>query len=331
MTNLRRIIGKYNAITIIFSLFFSFVFCNCSAEDVYSQSISVYADTVRPHYYTPQIPQSFTVFDEQVDLTNYYLRERFDRELMSFCYWHSQVLLIIKRANKFFPVIEPILKEEGVPDDFKYLAVIESSLDQRALSPAKAAGIWQILATTGQENGLIVNEDVDERYNLEKATVVACRYLRRTYELTGSWTLAAASYNSGRARVLKQMEVQQTDNYYDMLFGEETNRYVFRIMMAKFVMEHPQDFGFILKKEDLYRKVEMDKIRVDTTINNLTSFAKGHGISYMLLKDANPWLRTNKMVNKERKEFFIDMPKCESLGYDAEKIQVSNENWIINP
>lgn len=330
MMILRKMVGKCSIISFLCVLFASF-FCDCSAEELYSQSSFVYADSVRPHYYTPQVPQSFLIFGEHVDLTNYYLRERFDRELMSFCYWHSQVLLIIKRANKFFPIIEPILKEEGVPEDFKYLAVIESNLDQRALSAAKAAGMWQILATTGQENGLIVNEDVDERYNLEKATVVACRYLKRTYELTGSWALAAASYNSGRARVLRQMEVQQTNDYFDMLFGEETNRYVFRIMMAKFVMEHPQDFGFLLKKEDLYRKVETEKVRVDTTINNLTSFAKDYGISYMLLKDANPWLRSNKLSNKERKEFFIAMPKCESLRYDAEKIQVFDENWVVNP
>lgn len=307
------------------------LFLNCTNAEENKYPVKVFEDSLMHYNFAPQIPDSFTIFGETVDLTNYYMRERFDRELTSFSYWHSQMFLVIKRANKFFPIIEPILEREGVPDDFKYLALIESNLDQRALSPAKAAGMWQILATTGQESGLIVNDDVDERYNLEKATIIACQYLKRTYELTQSWALAAASYNSGRARVLKQMEVQQTNNYFDMLFGEETNRYVFRIMMAKFVMENPQNFGFMLKKEDLYYMVDADVVRVDSTINNLTDFAKGYGISYQLLKDANPWLRTNKLTNKNQTEFFIRIPKKEDLHYSKERIKVHNKNWIINP
>lgn len=305
--------------------------CNCTNAEEKKIPVKVFEDSLMQVNFAPQIPDSFAIFGEKVDLTNYYMRERFDRELTSFSYWHSQIFLIIKRANKFFPIIEPILKREGVPDDFKYLALIESNLDQRALSPAKAAGLWQILATTGQESGLIVNDDVDERYNIEKATVVACQYLKRTYELTQSWTLAAASYNSGRARVLKQMEVQQTNNYFDMLFGEETNRYVFRIMMAKYVMENPQQFGFMLKKEDLYYMVDADVVRVDTTIDNLTDFAKNYGISYQLLKDANPWLRTNKITNKNQTEFFIRIPKTDDLHFSKDKIKVHNNNWIVNP
>ena len=307
------------------------VLCDCSKAVESKDSVKIYEDSLMQVNYTPQIPKSFCIFGENVDLSNYYLRERFDRELMSFSYWHSQVFLIIKRANKFFPIIEPILKREGVPDDFKYLALIESNLDQRALSPAKAAGIWQILATTGQESGLMVNDDVDERYNLEKATVVACQYLKRTYELTQSWALAAASYNSGRARVLKQMEVQQTNDYFDMLFGEETNRYVFRIMMAKYVMENPQQFGFMMKKEDLYYMVESDVVKVDSTIENLTDFAKSYGITYQLLKDANPWLRSNRILNKEGREYFIKIPKVDDLRYSPESIKVHDKRWIINP
>ncbi len=304
--------------------------CECSAEEQAVKAI-VFEDSIIPAHYTPKIPKRISIFGGEVDLTNYYARERFDRELMSYTYWHSHVFLIIKRANKYFPIIEPILKEEGVPDDFKYLAVVESSLDQRAISPAKAAGMWQILATTAQESGLTVNEDVDERYNLQKATRVACQYLKRTYELTQSWALAAASYNSGRARVLKQMEVQQCNDYFEMLFGEETNRYVFRIMVAKYVMENAQQFGFLLKKEDLYTNVEAETVSVDSTIQNLTDFAKSYGINYQILKDANPWLRTNKLMNAAKKEFLIRIPKIDALKIDEEKIKVHNENWVVNP
>ena len=307
------------------------VFSTCVAGEEPKKEMKIFEDSVIHLNYAPKIPHSFTIFGEEVDLTNYYLRERFDRELLSFSYWHSQVLLIIKRANKFFPIIEPILKENGVPDDFKYLALIESNLDQRALSPSKAAGIWQLLEATAIESGLVVNEDVDERYNVEKATVAACQYLKRTYELTNSWVLAAASYNSGRARVLRQMNVQKTNNYFDMLFGEETNRYVFRIMLAKYVMENPRDFGFYLKKEDLYYAVETYAVEVDSMVGDLTDFAKSYGINYQLLKDANPWLRTNKITNKEKKQYSIKIPKKDKLSFSLNDLKVHNSNWIINP
>lgn len=282
-------------------------------------------------YHAPKIPENLSFCGERIDLSNYYLREKFDRELLSFSYWHSQVFLFIKRANKFFPIIEPILKEYGVPDDFKYLALIESNLDQRAQSPAKAVGIWQIMPATGKEAGLVINDDIDERYNLEKATRIACSMLKHTHDVTGSWTLAGAAYNTGHARVVRQMEVQQTNNYFDMLFSEETNRYVFRIVMAKYLMEDPQRLGFFLTREDLYYPVEMDVVKVDTTIENLTDFAKERGINYQLLKDANPWLRSNKLPNKEQKEFFIKIPKKESLKFDPENGKVHNPNWVTNP
>lgn len=304
---------------------------NCTAEESTANNSNYYIDNTLPtNYCPPQIPKNAELFGEKIDLENYYLRERFDRELLSFSYWHSNIFLLIKRANKFFPIIEPILKANGVPDDFKYLALIESSLDQRAISPAKAAGIWQILPTTGKEAGLVINEDVDERYNLEKSTVVACDFLKRTYELTNSWCLAAASYNTGRARVLRQIEQQQTNNYFEMLFGEETNRYVFRILMAKFIMENPKQFGFLLKKSDLYSQIDCNVVKVDSTIANLTDFAKSYNINYQLLKDSNPWLRTNKLKNNEKKEYFIRIPKKDALKFDENKIKVHNINWVID-
>ncbi len=301
--------------------------CECAAETP--------AETSLPQsemsYHAPKIPADLNFCGERIDLSNYYLREKFDRELLSFSYWHSQVFLFIKRANKFFPIIEPILKEKGIPDDFKYLALIESNLDQRAQSPAKAVGIWQIMPGTGKDAGLIVNDDIDERYNLEKATRVACSMLKHTHDVTGSWTLAAAAYNTGHARVVRQMEVQQTNNYFDMLFSEETNRYVFRIVMAKYLMENPQRLGFYLTREDLYYPVEMESVRVDTTIENLTDFAKEHGINYQILKDCNPWLRSNKLPNKEQKEFFIKIPKKDALKFDPVTGKVHRSNWVTNP
>lgn len=295
-------------------------------EKCVQSNVSVGQASVR--YDAPPIPDKVYFCGEAVDLSNYYLRERFDRELLSFSYWHSQVFLIIKRANRYFPVIEPILEREGVPDDMKYLAVIESNLDQRSVSPAKAAGMWQIMPETAKEHGLIVEDDVDERYNLEKATVAACDYLKKTYALTNDWAAAAASYNTGRARVVRQMEAQQTNCYYDMLFSEETNRYVFRIILAKYVLENPRAFGFYLNKEDLYYPVECNTIMVDSTINNLTDFAKGYGISYQLLKDSNPWLRSNKLLNKKNDTFYVKMPKKEALKVNPADINVHYEKWV---
>lgn len=281
-------------------------------------------------YFAPSMMRQASFCGENIDLTNYYLKERFDRELLSFSYWHSQIFLMVKRANKYFPIIEPILKREGVPDDFKYLALIESNLDPRALSPAKAAGIWQILPETGKEAGLEVNDDVDERYNVEKATVVACRYLTRTYELTNSWSLAAASYNTGRARVLRQMEAQKCRSYFDMLFSEETNRYVFRIILAKMIMENPSQFGFNLHKEDLYAWPKQTVVKVDSSIENLTDFAIANGSSYQLLKDANPWLRSNKLPNKTRKTYDIRITRKDEVKIDVKNINIHNKNWVVD-
>jgi hypothetical protein len=318
---------KSRGLILFFVLFYPF-YANCQS-DRYEKKHHQADFEVR--YYTTEIPKTAYFCDEKIDLTNYYLRERYDRELLSFSYWHSQLFLMIKRANKFFPIIEPILKSEGIHNDFKYLALIESSLDQRAYSPAKAAGMWQILATTAKEYGLEVTEDVDERYNLEKATAMACQYLKKTYEQTGTWSTAAASYNAGRAGVLSKIKVQQTDNYFDMLFSEETNRYVFRMIIAKQILANPQEYGFFLKKEDLYYTIDCDEIEIDSTITNLTDFAKSYGTSYQILKDLNPWLRTNKLDNKSQKTYCIKVPKKNAVKFDPKKIQVYQDNWVVNP
>jgi len=317
----------------IFVLIF-FVFCpfniSCQSEKNERKNTENESD-FEIVYYAPEIPKIAYFCGEKVDLTNYYLRERYDRELLSFSYWHSQIFILLKRANKYFPVIESILEKEGVPDDFKYLALIESSLDQRAVSSAQAAGIWQILAETAKEYGLEVTEDVDERYHLEKATVLACNYLKKTYEQTGYWSTAAASYNAGKGRITKVVETQQTNDYFDMLFGEETNRYVFRILVAKQIFSDPQKYGFYLKKEDLYYLVDYDLVEVDYSIPNLTDFAKSYKINYQLLKDANPWLRTNKLDNKNKKTYQIKIPKENAIKFNPKKVRVHQKNWVVNP
>ena len=220
----------------------------------------------------------------------------------------GEVALIIKRANRAFPVIEPILAKYGVPDDFKYLAVIESSL-VNAVSPAGARGVWQFMPETAREKGIEVSETVDERYHLEKSTEAACKYLLSAKEKLGSWTLAAASYNGGMSGVSSQMQFQQVDNYYDLLLNDETSRYVFRILALKEIMKNPILHGFEIEKDKLYQKIPTHKIAVDTTISNLALFAKTQGINYKILKYHNPWLRDKKLDNPKNKKYEIEIPE----------------------
>jgi hypothetical protein len=258
--------------------------------------------------YALPMPDGLNFAGEEVPVHNPDIRERMDRELLVNTYWQSNSLLLLKRAHKYFPIIEPILKEEGVPDDLKYLAVIESGLTQ-AVSPARATGFWQILKTTGKEYGLEVNDNVDERYNIEKSTRAACKYLRKSKERFGSWTAAAAAYNAGNAGVSRRMDSQNVNTYYDLLLGEETGRYVFRIIALKEIMSNPQKYGFNYRTADLYPPIETYKVSVDTAVTNLVSFAEGFGLNYKILKIHNPWLREPHLNNKSRKEYFIEIPK----------------------
>ncbi len=261
------------------------------------------------------MPQNLDFAGEKLPLEDPDIYERMDRELLVNTYWQSNALLLIKRANKYFPVIEPILKEEGIPDDFKYLAVIESGLTQ-AVSPAKAVGFWQILEGTGKEYGLEINDNVDERYHIEKSTRVAADYLKKAKERFGSWTLAAASYNAGQYGVDKQLERQKVGDYYDLLLGEETGRYVFRIIALKEIMNNPNKYGFNYKEEDLYKNIPVKKVKVDTVVKDFPDFAEKFGINYKVLKIHNPWLRDDHLKNASRKTYFIDIPE---EGYYPEK------------
>ena len=258
--------------------------------------------------YAIPMPDNLNFAGELVPIDNPDIRERMDRELLVNTYWQSNGLLLFKRANKYFPVIEPILKENGVPDDFKYLAVIESSLTQ-AVSPARATGFWQLLKGTAKEYGLEVNQNVDERYHIEKSTEVACKYLKSAKEKFGSWTLAAAAYNAGRAGINRQLERQDAGSYYDLLLGEETGRYVFRIVAVKEILSNPKKYGFNFNDEDLYKHIPTFNVFVDEPITDFNEFAKIHDINYKILKLHNPWLRETHLNNTTGKEYFIKIPR----------------------
>ena len=244
---------------------------------------------------------------EQVPTYMADVQERLDKEMVTNMNFHTNTTLVIKRANKVFPIMEPILAKYGVPDDFKYLAVIESSL-VNAVSPAGARGVWQFMPSTAKEKGMEVSEQVDERYHLEKSTEAACKYLIAAKEKFGSWTLAAASYNGGIGGIKTKMEEQQVDNYYDLLLTEETSRYVFRILALKEIMKNADKYGFSIPKEALYYQIPTKKIVVDSSITNLAAFAKSQGVNYKILKLHNPWLRDKVLLNTTGKKYEIEIP-----------------------
>ncbi len=258
--------------------------------------------------YALQVPDELDFAGESLPLNNPDILERMDRELLVNTYWQSNGLLMFKRSKKYFPIIEPILAKHGVPDDFKYLAVIESGLTN-AVSPAGARGVWQIMKVTGRENGLEVNANVDERYHLEKATEVACKYLKNAKKSLGSWTLAAAAYNAGNAGVSRRLREQNVTDYYDLLLGEETGRYLFRIVALKEILSNPNKYGFNFRDKDLYTNIPTYKIEIDTAVTDFSKFAQRFGINYKILKLHNPWLREKHLNNKTRKAYYIEIPE----------------------
>lgn len=260
------------------------------------------------------IPDNLNFAGELAPLQDPEVAERVDREFLVNTYWQSNALLLMKRANKYFPIIEPILAKNNVPDDFKYLAVAESGL-QNVVSPAGATGFWQIMKATGREYGLEVNDNVDERYHLEKSTQVACEYLNKWKETFGSWTLTAAAYNAGPAGIKKYMGIQKVNDYYDLLLGQETGRYVFRVMAIKEILSNPEKYGFEFEKKDLYEMVPTFSVEVDTVVNSWADFAQRYEINYKILKRHNPWLREPHLNNASRKKYVIEIP---NKGYYRE-------------
>ncbi|NND78221.1 MAG: lytic transglycosylase domain-containing protein [Flavobacteriales bacterium] len=274
-----------------------------------------YEDQFANHYkiFAINSPVSMSFAGEVMPLDIVDIRERLDRELMVNTYWQSQTLLLHKRANRWFPVIEPILAENNIPDDFKYLCVAESGLDN-VVSPARAVGFWQFLKDTGREYGLEINDEVDERYSPERSTEAACKYLRKAYDKYGSWSLAAASYNMGINGLDKQMDIQKVNSYYDLLLGEETGRYVFRIAALKEIMNNSTKYGFHFRPKDLYPTYETKTIEVDTAVVDMSILASDNNINYKILKILNPWLRKPYLKNKNKKTYQIKLPADNSTG-----------------
>lgn len=273
-----------------------------STEDLEEKLVNDY------NVYALVLPENMDFAGEPVPLSDPSIRERMDRELLVNTYWQSNGLLIFKRAHKYFPIIEPLLAEYGIPDDFKYLAVAESALENNR-SPAGAAGFWHFLKGTGREYGLEINDYVDERYNLELATKVAADYLKESKRKFGSWTMAAAAYNAGNGGINKQIQRQKVDNYYDLLLNPETSRYVFRILAFKEILSNPKKYGFNFREQDLYTKVPSYKVKVDTAVTDFADFAKQFDINYKILKLHNPWLRDTYLKNASSKEYFIEIPE----------------------
>ena len=253
------------------------------------------------------IPNVMTFAGERVPLQDTDVRERLDREIHVNTYWHSNMLLMIKKANRFFSEIEPLLKKYNLPDDFKYLAVAESGLDN-VTSHAGASGFWQFMKATGKEYGLEINNYVDERFNLELATKVAAQYLMNSKELFGSWTNAAAAYNAGNAGITKQMKRQDATDYYSLLLNSETGRYVFRILAFKEILSNPEKYGFYVDQQDLYQVIPTKTIIIDTPVEDFAKFAKQQGINYKILKIHNPWLRDTYLKNASGKAYSIKIP-----------------------
>lgn len=240
-------------------------------------------------------------------------------------------MLIIKRANRLFPVVEPLLKECGVPDDFKYLMIIESNGDPEALSPSNAGGLWQFLEKTARDYGLEVNSEIDERYHTEKATRAACQYLKESYEKFGDWLTVAASYNTGRTNVIKRQERQREQKAIDLVLPDETSRYIFRLMAVKTVLEAPAEYGFLLHSSDLYPAIPIAKeVTVSGSIENWGDFAKKHGLTFLQLREANHWIRRTTLTNKEKRTYKVLLPDSKALHYDPSKTKAHNPKWVVD-
>lgn len=261
------------------------------------------------------IPDDLNFCGEPVPIQDFEVRERIDREFLVNTYWQSSTLLLAKRSNRWLPVITPILKRNGIPEDFKYLAVVESGF-LHGVSSKGAAGFWQFIPSTAKAYGLRVDDHIDERYHVEKSTEAACRFFKEAHQTLGSWTLVAASFNMGISGIQKQLIRQNAKNYYDLLLNEETARYVFRILAMKEILSDPRRYGFIFRKKDLYPPIRTTQITVDSTISSLPAFAESLGFNYKLLKYFNAWLRDDHLKNPHDESFTLTIPHESVKDYD---------------
>jgi len=255
------------------------------------------------------LPEKLDFATEEVPLGNFDVRESLDREMLIVANFHSQELLYLKKTNRYFSIIEPILKKNEIPDDFKYLALAESGFLDKIVSPAGAVGIWQFMKDAALEYGLEVNEEVDERYHIEKATEAACKYLRHSFEMYKSWTMVAASYNAGVAGMNRQIEVQDSRNYYDLLLNEETSRYIYRILSLKLIISDPVKYGFKISDDEKYPIIPFKEVKVAGSVKSFTEFARSNNINYKLFKQFNPWLRQPDLKNPKGKIYTVKIPE----------------------
>lgn len=288
----------------IFILFFSIY--GLKEDDVNSEINK--KQSGKRFYGSVEIPQTLYFAGEQVPLDHFDVYEQLDREMLSNSFFHSQTIRYIKLAPRYFSVIEPILKKNGIPDDFKFLCLAESGFNERIVSPAGAVGLWQFMKGTAIDYGLEINREVDERYHMEKSTVAACKYLKDSYEKYGNWTMVAASYNAGRNSMNKQIERQKDDCYYNLLLNTETSRYVFRILALKLVISNPEKYGFKIPDNEKYPIIETKLVEEKGAVTSFADFAKSHGISYKILKMFNPWLRQAYLTNTAKKTYQIKIP-----------------------
>lgn len=293
---------------VYFSILFSvFLIIACGPvkdeKEILTQNLE--SKPIVENFKLPPIPQEMTFCGETIDLTDIDVRERLDRELLVNTFYHSSTILYLKRANRFFPVIEKMLKEEQLPIDLKYLAVAESGLSQ-AVSPAGAKGFWQFMPATAKEYGLIVNEKIDERYHLEKSTYAACEYMKGSKAKLENWYSAIASYNRGVGGVNSDMNWQETEDYFDTYMNNETGRYLFRMMALKLIMENPTAYGFSIDSSELYEPYQTVEITVEGGIDNIALWAKKRSLNYKIIKLLNPWILSNSLSKQDT--FILELP-----------------------
>ena len=279
---------------------------------------------------SPGIPMSVTFAGEKVSFDRLDMAERLDRELTGIIYGQTTTELCFKRANRYFPALSKILKEQGVPLDFLYLAVTESSMDYNAYSSAKAAGMWQLLAGTARDFGLVVGDDVDERFDPEKSTVAACKYLKAAYKKYGHWPTVAASYNAGMQKLSNELSKQKVDNSFDLYLVQETSRYVFRIIAYKLVMESPKRYGYRFSRQNLWQPVAYTTVDVTGSVASWVDWAKAKGITYAQLREANPWIRSTKLTNASGKTYKVRTPKSSDLYRSKRSFSVYSKDWVID-
>ena len=291
------------SIAVVFFLLFQLF--NYSSHSVELDD-KTYQERIIENYQIFALPMPDEVYfaGERIPIENFDVRESLDKELLKVNYWHSELFLYLKRANRYFPVIVPILKEQGIPEDFKYVALVESGLENVG-SPAGAKGVWQFMTSTAKQYGLEVNKEVDERYHLEKATYAACKYLNERYRKYKDWAVVAATYNMGAGALQKNIDYQGETSYFDLLLNPETSRYVYRAAVVKLIFEHPENYGFHFRRKDLYYPIKSHDVQVEEPIFNLVTFAKEHGTNYKILKYLNPWLRARKLTNKNGKTYIL--------------------------